>query len=158
MPCRAKHLKIGALVGAVGGGLYSAVRQYEAVKDIPSREFDVAEVIWDSAKGGAAGAFAGTLPDILEPPATPNHRGIFHSFPLLAVIVFAVTLLFARSKTALLGLIFSSLSATGLTCGQMETLLKGFHRSTVKRHFSPVQVICLCSGEYVSLCAIGTEI
>ena len=113
MPCRENHLKVGALVGAVGGGVYSAVRQYESVKDNPSREFDVAEVIWDSAKGGAAGAFAGAIPDILEPPATPNHRGFFHSVPLLAVIVFAVTLLLARSKTALLGLLFSFLVGYG---------------------------------------------
>ncbi len=53
MPCRARHLKIGALAGAVGGSVYSAVRQYETAKDHPTKEFDVSEVIWDTAKGGA---------------------------------------------------------------------------------------------------------
>jgi hypothetical protein len=106
-------LKIGALAGAVGGGVYSAVRQYEAVKDNPAKEFDVSEVIWDSAKGGAAGAVGGALPDVLEPPVSPNHRGFFHSAPFLAVLVFAVTLLLGRSRTALLGLLFSFLIGYG---------------------------------------------
>jgi membrane-bound metal-dependent hydrolase YbcI (DUF457 family) len=113
MPYRSKHLKIGALAGAVGGGVYSAVRQYEAAKDHPTKELDVSEVIWDSAKGGAVGAAAGVLPDVLEPPVSPNHRGFFHSVPFLAVLVFSATLIFGRSKTALLGLFFSFLVGYG---------------------------------------------
>jgi hypothetical protein len=109
MPHRARHLKIGALAGAVGGGVYSAVRQYEAAECCPGKEFDVSEVVLDTVKGGAAGAVAGVLPDVLEPPLSPNHRGIFHSVPLLAVLVFAAILLFGRSKSALLGLLFSLL-------------------------------------------------
>jgi len=113
MPCRTRHLKIGTLVGAVGGGVYSAVRQYEAAKARPTEEFDVSEVIWDSAKGGAVGAVAGILPDVLEPPLSPNYRGFFHSVPFLAAVVFAATLFFGRSKTALLGLLFSFLLGYG---------------------------------------------
>jgi len=113
MPCRAKHLKIDALAGAVGGGVYSAVRQYETVKNNAAEEFDVSEVIWDTARGGAAGAVAGFLPDVLEPPISPNHRGFFHSVPVLAVLIFAATLLLGRSKTALLGLFFSFLIGYG---------------------------------------------
>jgi len=100
-------------VGAVGGGVYSAVRQYEAAKDRPAEDFDVSEVIWDSVKGGAVGAVAGALPDVLEPPLSPNHRGFFHSVPLLAVPVFGATLLLRRSKTVLSGLFFSFLVGYG---------------------------------------------
>jgi hypothetical protein len=113
MPCRARHLKIGTLAGAVGGGVYSAVRQYETAREHPTKEFDVSEVIWDSAKGGAVGVVAVVLPDVLEPPVSPNHRGFFHSVPFLAALVFAATLLFGRSKTALLGLLFSFLVGYG---------------------------------------------
>jgi len=101
-------------VGAVGGGVYSAVRQYEAAKDRPAEDFDVSEVIWDSVKGGAVGAVAGALPDVLEPPLSPNHRGFFHSMPFLAALGVAAALLIGgRSKTALLGLLFSFLVGYG---------------------------------------------
>jgi len=107
MPCRARHLKIGILVGAIGGGAYSAVRQYQELQRHPQEEFDIAEVLRGAAKGGTAGGVGAAIPDILESAITPNHRGVFHSAPLLIVFVLIAVGIFERSKSALMGLVFS---------------------------------------------------
>jgi len=107
MPCRARHLKIGILIGAVGGGTYSAVRQYQDLQYHSQGEFDISEVLWGAAKGGVVGGVGAAVPDILEPAITPNHRGFFHSAPLLVALMIIAAGIFGRSKSALMGLVFS---------------------------------------------------
>jgi membrane-bound metal-dependent hydrolase YbcI (DUF457 family) len=69
------HLGIAALAGL---GLYARH------KWLRKEDWTLAGAI-GSAVGGA---FAGCLPDILEPACSPNHRGVGHGLALLGLIGF----------------------------------------------------------------------
>lgn len=67
------HAILGALIG---GGIY-------AFHKLTKREsIDLGEALL-SVIGGA---IAGVAPDILEPATTPNHRSLFHSGAMLALL------------------------------------------------------------------------
>ena len=50
------------------------------MKTDPARRFDIGEMLCLGVAGGAVGAAAATLPDMLEPAYHPHHRKFFHSF------------------------------------------------------------------------------
>jgi membrane-bound metal-dependent hydrolase YbcI (DUF457 family) len=84
MPSFKAHAAIGA---GVGFAAYCAVNRLRKVADSDIRfELDKA-VIW-----AGVGAFAASIPDILEPAVSPNHRGFFHSFFVLLAIVWFIVL------------------------------------------------------------------
>ena len=61
-----KHMAVGALVAFGGYLLHKHLKQ-----EPPSLEGILLSL--------AGGAFAGLLPDFLEPATNPNHRSLFHS-------------------------------------------------------------------------------
>ena len=69
-----KHMVIGALLGF---GVYLL---YKYLKEEPP---SLVETLMSSI----GGAFAGILPDLLEPATNPNHRSIFHSAALLFLLI-----------------------------------------------------------------------
>ena len=73
MPRRRTHLIVGTLSGAGLAAHRSAGHP------------DWARLL-ETAGGGIGGAIGGRLPDILEPPFCPNHRGPAHSLSALALI------------------------------------------------------------------------
>jgi len=75
------HLVVGALVGVALDGMW----QCWQMKRNPDRKFDWLEM----AGACAAGGIVGILPDILEPATSPNHRGFFHSFAFIAILLWA---------------------------------------------------------------------
>lgn len=68
-----QHLLIGAITGLVVYGVSKIVN-----KQKPDTRGVVGSIV--------AGGFIALLPDILEPPTNPNHRGPFHSVALLALL------------------------------------------------------------------------
>lgn len=77
MPNGNTHRKLGAVAGGAAALYYA--------REEPLRGA-VVEVI-----GGLAGGFVGgMLPDRLDPPTSPNHRGAFHSVLLLVVLALVV--------------------------------------------------------------------
>lgn len=76
MPRRDTHVTAGVAAGAVWAF-------YHARKEHTSDQ--VVEVL-----GGAIGGwFGGLLPDVLDPPTTPDHRDVGHGFALLLLVAFA---------------------------------------------------------------------
>jgi LexA-binding, inner membrane-associated putative hydrolase len=74
MPNRKVHVVTSSTLGAAYA-LYKAGEQPE-----PRR--------LSEALGGFVGGFAGgRLPDVLDPPTTPNHRGRAHSFTAVATVM-----------------------------------------------------------------------
>jgi len=81
MPNFSVHLRHGL---AVGTGV-DLIKQWIQMANDPSRKFD-----WDEFLISAGiGAVAVSIPDVLEPASSPNHRRFFHS------ILFGVGILFA---------------------------------------------------------------
>ena len=89
MPNLRKHATVGA---AVGGGA-NLVWQVLKILDDPNRPKD----FWDFlsrinflelAAFAAGGAVIASLPDILEPASSPNHRAMFHSFAFGAAVTY----------------------------------------------------------------------
>lgn len=70
-----KHIAIGALLG-FGGYLF-----YKYLKNEPPS-------LVGTLMSLLGGAFAGLLPDLLEPATNPNHRSLFHSVTLLALLLY----------------------------------------------------------------------
>jgi len=70
-----KHAAIGAIFGLCGYLLY---------KDIKQKPIDWLEAILSMI----GGAFAGILPDILEPATSPNPRSLFHSAISLLILAY----------------------------------------------------------------------
>lgn len=66
-----KHLCTGA---AVGAAINIAKQLYQMYND-PNKKFSFGEL----AGYTGFGAFAGVLPDLLEPATNPIHRKVFHS-------------------------------------------------------------------------------
>jgi hypothetical protein len=63
-------------------GAIDGLGMYVRIKNTKQAELTIQGVIGSLMLGG----FAGILPDILEPPSEPNHRGFFHSKALLGIL------------------------------------------------------------------------
>ena len=92
MPKFTTHVLIG---GGVGFATYCVKHNLRKAFD-PTTTFD-----WGSAFVWASvGVAAACVPDLLEPAISPNHRGFFHSFALLAVLLWYVFVLTAGTLSA----------------------------------------------------------
>ncbi len=79
MPNRREHTAVGAVAGALTAFLRSSARDPE-------------ELLLEVAGGALGGALGGRLPDILEPPTSPDHRGVAHAvIPVAAAGSFVVS-------------------------------------------------------------------
>lgn len=80
------NFRTHAMIGA-GVGVFLNVAKQSTQKLIhPTREFCFSEIlVW-----GAAGSMVASLPDMLEPATSPNHRGLFHSLAFVAVIIYLI--------------------------------------------------------------------
>ena len=67
MPKRKEHIKTSSSIGAVGAGVWS----YKNGDNID-------EIICSIFGGCAGGKAVARLPDIIDPPISPNHRGVGH--------------------------------------------------------------------------------
>ena len=70
-----KHMAIGA---ALGFGVYLL---YKYLKNEPPSLVGTLMSLF-------GGAFAGLLPDLLEPATNPNHRSCFHSVALVLILIY----------------------------------------------------------------------
>ena len=77
MPNNTTHQTLGALIGVAG---------YTAYK----KSMNEAPDIRDALISAIAGSFVASIPDVLEPALSPNHRGIFHSEETLLSSVIVV--------------------------------------------------------------------
>jgi membrane-bound metal-dependent hydrolase YbcI (DUF457 family) len=97
------NFKVHALVGAgVGFGAYCV--KYNIEKTLaPERKFD-----WERAAiWTGIGVLGACLPDWLEPATSPHHRAFFHSFTVLAAILWSLLVLSAGTVSAV-GLFFAA--------------------------------------------------
>jgi uncharacterized membrane protein YfcA len=77
MPNGGTHRKLGALTGGAAAGYHARGESQRAL---------VTEILG----GLCGGTIGGVLPDRLDPPLSPRHRGGFHSVVVLAVLLFLV--------------------------------------------------------------------
>jgi membrane-bound metal-dependent hydrolase YbcI (DUF457 family) len=77
MSNRNTHLVAGCITG---------IGTYFALKHMDAKEINLKEVIFTTS-GGMIG---GVLPDLLDPPISPNHRGFAHSFSLGILLGFGI--------------------------------------------------------------------
>jgi membrane-bound metal-dependent hydrolase YbcI (DUF457 family) len=68
-----EHAILGSLVSL---GLYAGY------KSLKKENLTLQGVLGSLVLGG----FAGILPDVIEPPSSPNHRGFFHSMAFLGML------------------------------------------------------------------------
>ena len=97
MPNSKKHATVGGVLGLSLFAINNFIKQYNQKQSDPNYKFDWTELALTSFAGGAIGAVAGLLPDILEPATSPNHRKIFHS--TLTVIGLGMGLAHVQSTT-----------------------------------------------------------
>jgi len=76
MASRNAHIFFGIIIAV---GIYFIVTKYIKKKS-PTLEGVVLSVV--------AGGLIALLPDIIEPPLNPNHRGFLHSLTLLAIMFY----------------------------------------------------------------------
>jgi hypothetical protein len=62
------------------------MKHNERMKQNPNTQVDFLELISYSAGGYGLGSLAGTLPDIIEPATSPNHRKTFHSYGAMVAV------------------------------------------------------------------------
>ena len=89
---RKNHVTLGLFVGAaagIGGYAIHCRRSGEPVKWV--------ELLLHGGSGALMGMLAGALPDILERPVHPHHRGTFHSLSMLAALIFFTGSWFRRT-------------------------------------------------------------
>ena len=92
------NFKTHALIGAaVGVGAYVAYSTF--FKD---RERDEPFDWCTAAFCGGLGALAASVPDLLEPATSPNHRGFFHSIFVLALVGVCLARITAKCSFKLL--------------------------------------------------------
>lgn len=75
--------KAHRVIGGATGFAYSILLHQEKLKEDPEAEFDVGSAIVYTTLG----VLGGSLPDILEPATSPNHRGLFHSLAFGGVVM-----------------------------------------------------------------------
>ena len=75
MPNRNSHIIAGALSGAAVPLVFPR-----------DAEEQVVDLLGEILLSISAGSVAGILPDVLEPPSSPNHREFFHSFAFGALL------------------------------------------------------------------------
>ena len=68
MPNRDRHVKTGMLVGGPAAALMAA-----------QNTSDGADIVLETIGGIVGGYIGGRLPDIVDPPTSPWHRGIGHA-------------------------------------------------------------------------------
>jgi hypothetical protein len=85
MPNKSEHLSTGFWVTGFFNFFASAARQNEEFKLGLRRDTSLLEAIGDGIIGGTSGAFGSMVPDLIDPPTNPNHRGRAHSFSNLVL-------------------------------------------------------------------------
>lgn len=85
MPNRNEHLNAGFWVLGFVNFIVSATRQSEEIRLGSRQEIDFMEAIGDGIIGGTGGVLGSMIPDIIDPPTNPNHRGRAHSITNLAL-------------------------------------------------------------------------
>lgn len=90
MPNRSTHTWVGALTAL-------------AVGYIRSRELQGADKFFHNAGAALGGAFAGRLPDILEPALSPHHRQFYHGLLPNAVFWFLATRQIEKAYQCIVG-------------------------------------------------------
>ena len=88
MPSLNEHIKIGAVTGAVAGGVLNGFIQFDRMQSDSSIKFDLGEFLGSIIMGASIAMIACMLPDILEPANHPNHRHFFHSFTAGGILLF----------------------------------------------------------------------
>lgn len=71
---KTEHAIVGALLGLATYGLHKLKKNEDAT-------------IHGAVGSLLLGGFAGVLPDLLEPPISPNHRSFFHSIAFFTMLV-----------------------------------------------------------------------
>ncbi len=101
MPRQREHARDGALVGGYAGLIEAIARQHGGTRPLSMSELAGRVVV-----GAGLGAVAASLPDLLEPADSPNHRGLFHSAILGAGLISALVATSSKNggKTSLLAL------------------------------------------------------
>jgi membrane-bound metal-dependent hydrolase YbcI (DUF457 family) len=69
------------------GATVNAVCQWSECRANPNAEFSFGSLALCSLAGGAAAS----LPDLLEPAFSPNHRGFFHSLTAAALVAYGIS-------------------------------------------------------------------
>jgi membrane-bound metal-dependent hydrolase YbcI (DUF457 family) len=69
------------------GATVNAVCQWSECWANPNAEFSFGSLALCSLAGGAAAS----LPDLLEPAFSPNHRGFFHSLTAAALVAYGIS-------------------------------------------------------------------
>ncbi|MDQ8184257.1 metal-dependent hydrolase [Pelagicoccus sp. SDUM812002] len=75
--------KAHRFIGGATGFAYSVHLHQEKLKEDPEAEFDIGSAILYIGLG----ILGGSLPDLLEPATSPNHRGFFHSLAFGAAVM-----------------------------------------------------------------------
>src|SRR5258708_4449313 len=80
------NFKTHCIAGVTLGITLNLTKQWAQKTHNPEREFDWSEMLaW-----GALGGTAASLPDLLEPATSPNHRSFFHSLAVGTLILFII--------------------------------------------------------------------
>lgn len=79
MPNFKEHTTTGFWVTGIINFFASAARQNDERRFGLRSDVSFWEAVGDGLIGGTGGALGSMIPDILDPPTNPNHRGRFHS-------------------------------------------------------------------------------
>ena len=90
MPNRRQHTRVGMAVGIPTALIVNAVTQYERIERGEQDGWNHLESLLWGVGGAAFGYFGGRLPDILDPPTSPNHRAFFHSLTAAGITICAL--------------------------------------------------------------------
>lgn len=79
MPNKSEHVSAGFWLVGIFNFVSSAARQNNEVRLGLRQDTNIWEAVGDGIVGGIGGAVGSILPDVLDPPINPNHRGRGHS-------------------------------------------------------------------------------
>ena len=68
MPNQGEHSAVGAFAGATTAGLFAVAANQRPL-----------DALIEAIGGGLAGTAGGRIPDCIDPPIHPNHRGVGHA-------------------------------------------------------------------------------